>query len=30
VKVKAPVKMHQVIIENILDTGVNIISSKEM
>ena len=30
VKVSSPVKMHQVIIENILNTGVNIISSKEM
>lgn len=30
VKVKAPVKMGDVIIENILDTGVNIIATRSM
>ena len=28
--IKKPVKMNQILIENILDSGVNIISTKEM
>lgn len=30
VEVKAPVKMHQVIIENILESGVDVIATKEV
>lgn len=30
VEVELPIKYHQVLIENILDTGVNIISTKEI
>ena len=29
-KVKLPIKMHQIIIENILNTGVNVIATKEI
>lgn len=30
VEVEAPVRIHQIIIENILDTGCNVVSSREM
>ena len=30
VTVKLPIKMHQIIVENVLGTGVNIVASKEI
>ncbi len=30
VEVKAPIKMHEIIIKNVLNTGVNIISTREI
>ena len=30
IKVKSPIKMNEVIVENILDTGIDIISTREM
>lgn len=30
VEVEVPVKLHQIIIENVCDTGVNVISTKEI